>query len=41
MRDPRGYNRLELREFYDVILMVSLGGPEGLDAVLPFPENVL
>jgi protoporphyrin/coproporphyrin ferrochelatase len=26
---------------YDAILVVSFGGPEGIDDVMPFLENVL
>src|SRR5919206_4845496 len=30
-----------LAETYDALLVVSFGGPEGMDEVLPFLENVL
>lgn len=30
-----------LKQSYDAVLIVSFGGPEGLDEVLPFLENVL
>jgi protoporphyrin/coproporphyrin ferrochelatase len=30
-----------LKQGYDAVLIVSFGGPEGLDEVLPFLENVL
>src|ERR1039457_4954499 len=37
--DPRGASYLLMR--YDAILIVSFGGPERTDDVIPFLENVL
>jgi ferrochelatase len=30
-----------MRTDYDALLVVSFGGPEGMDDVIPFLENVL
>ena len=32
---------IEMRQSYDALLIVSFGGPEGMDEVMPFLENVL
>ncbi|MGA9996569.1 MAG: ferrochelatase, partial [Pyrinomonadaceae bacterium] len=32
---------LEMNQTYDAILVLSFGGPEGMDEVMPFLENVL
>jgi len=34
-------NELEISQGYDAILLVSFGGPEGPEQVIPFLENVL
>lgn len=36
----RGLERADLMEAYDALLLLSFGGPEGPDDVMPFLENV-
>jgi ferrochelatase len=41
MQSSTSTNKIEMSEPYDALLVVSFGGPEGMDDVMPFLENVL